>query len=250
MYENLLSNLGLNKNEALLYEILLSQGPQSAKQLFGKGPLTRSNIYNVMEGLKKLNLITETLDKSRKIVFRAEPPAKLEKILADKEQAMSLSKAEFYAHLPTLEQMFLYTQDRPVIKYYEGYAGVTKIYNETLTDQPDEMWVIVSKYSFTIMDSFLHDYIIKRKELGIRTKIISSKPITSEMLIKDKDNNLERRFFETPFPTEINIFKNKVALLSYREKILGMIIEDKDYADAMRILFTTLWLAAKNPYLK
>lgn len=233
-----------------MYETLLSQGPQSAKQLLGKGSLTRSNIYNVMEGLKKLNLITETLDKSRKIVFRAEPPAKLEKILAEKEQTMSLSKAEFYAHLPTLEQMFLYSQDRPTIKYYEGYDGMVKIYNQTLIDKPEETWVIVSKYGFKIMDSFLDDYVKKVKNLGIMTKLISSKPVTPERQEKDKNNNIQRRFFEIPFPTQISIFNNKVALMSYREKLLGMIIEDKDYADAMRILFTTLWSVAKNPYLK
>ncbi len=249
MYKKLLSSLGLNDNESTLYEILLSQGPQTAKQLLGKIALTRSNIYNVMGNLTKLGLITEAKDRSGRTIFRAEPPAKLESILTEKEQELTLAKRELNTCLPSLEQMFVYTQDRPVVKYYEGYEKVKKIYEETLLDKPEEIWAIVSMYSFKLMDGYLSEYSKKRKNLNIKTKIISSREITPEMLEQDVKLNKERRFYQTSFPTEINIFKNKVALISYREKVLGMIIEDKDYADTMRILFMGLWSTAENPYL-
>jgi sugar-specific transcriptional regulator TrmB len=50
MYEGLLLRLGLNDNEAKMYELLLSRGETKARDLLEGSGLGRGNVYNVWNG--------------------------------------------------------------------------------------------------------------------------------------------------------------------------------------------------------
>ena len=48
---------------------------------------------------------------------------------------------------------------------------------------------------------------------------------------------------------EINVYNNKFAYMNFREK-MGMIIESKTVADAMRQAYELSWLGAKSVEVK
>ncbi|MBU4331896.1 helix-turn-helix domain-containing protein [Patescibacteria group bacterium] len=92
MYETTLKNLGLNQNEAEIYEILLELGPSTLQVLKGKKTdLSRGNIYNTFYSLRNKGLVVE-LKHKKKTIFQAETPDKLMDLLVRKEEGFLQDK--------------------------------------------------------------------------------------------------------------------------------------------------------------
>ena len=43
------------------------------------------------------------------------------------------------------------------------------------------------------------------------------------------------------FSNEINIYDNKVAIISFKDDLIGMIIESSEIADTQRTIFKMVW---------
>ncbi len=238
----ILSNTtALNPKEIALYELLLKLGPSTARDLVVKTKESRTNLYNILSSLKEKHLVYEKSSPRGKKTFCPEPPEKIEELIEEQERKIKKTKADFLNNLPILKQLFLTSQQRPVVRYFEGIEKFQKIYDETLTEGVKEISVIVSVYGYVKMDEYLKGYAKKRAELGIKTRIISDKIVDSAVEKNDIILNKERKYWPMPIPTEINIFGNKVALMSYRENLVGLIIEDKDFAETTQKIFNQIW---------
>ena len=54
---------------------------------------------------------------------------------------------------------------------------------------------------------------------------------------------------EFPISNEINIYQNKVAILSFGDEKIGIIIESQQIADTQRAIFNLLWKSLKKTQL-
>lgn len=248
MYENLLKGLGLSANEALVYEILLQNGPLAVKAILPKTDLRRSNLYNVLTSLKAHELIIERPGKNGVAVFYPETPEKLEDLFARQEDRLKQLRHSLADDVPAMKNLFKLKQERPVVRYYEGVDGFKKIYEETLAVPGAEVRVWVSKFGDVALDNYIKTYVKKRAELNIHTKILSGKTIGSDLIAQDKELKKDRRFLPDTLPTEIDVFGDRVAFLSFRHNLIGVVIENADLADTMRKIFDSLW--SKLPEVK
>ena len=138
---------------------------------------------------------------------------------------------------------------RPRITFYEGIAGLEKVYEDTLTARSGlKSWASTDDMLET-MPTYFRTYFKRRVAKGIPMRSIhpdtgSAKDITKRNLSELRESALVplETFSWTP---EVQIYNNRVNIASWKEK-LGIIIESEEIADAMRAFFDMAFEAAKK----
>ena len=146
---------------------------------------------------------------------------------------------------------------KPKIQYYEGIQGIKNIFEDTLIAKTDMLgYTNLAELPKVIPQDFLRDYAERKIKKEIKTRMLS--PITKDSLSylknyypKNYDMNLTEILFINPqefmFEYEINIYENKVSLVSLNpEELMGMIIESPVYAKTQRAIFSLAWLGATS----
>lgn len=246
MYEDFLKALGLNENEAQIYEILLNTGPAPAREILKKTALKRSNLYNVLGSLEKTGLISQKLGKNGITVFCLETPDKLEDLISNKEKQLSQSKSQLASNLLSLKNLFFLSQERPVVKFYEGLSGVKKVLEDSLTSKTE----IYSYGDIEAINKYIPDinkeYVKKREILKIKKRGIAlDTPTTREFLKNYYPNVTETKFIKCdaePFQTIMQIYDNKISYITLSSKsMVSVIIEDANIYQMHKFLFEHLW---------
>lgn len=98
MYHDLFQRLGLSKNEARIYEILLREGALSVGDIATKSKVHRRNVYDALGRLAERGLVFEILE-SRENAYQAAPPEKLKELVLEKER-------ELFALMPELQELY------------------------------------------------------------------------------------------------------------------------------------------------
>jgi len=150
--------------------------------------------------------------------------------------------------IPDLSLITSTSSTKPKIKFYEGKEGILKAYYEIL-DLPDESEVVgfaTFEGIFKLFPQSAFDsYVKKRAAKKIKQKLIM--PADEYALEHSADNKKEFRetlliprekFFIT---NEINIYQNKVAIVSLGEEKVAVIIESQQIADTQRAIFNLIW---------
>jgi HTH-type transcriptional regulator, sugar sensing transcriptional regulator len=236
-----LGQFGLDHKEDDVYLALLQLGASGATEIARKAGIKRTTVYDVLTNLRMKGLVSEVI-KNKKRIFVAEDPQKLDKLIDEKKDIL----AEI---MPMLKSMHNTKGTKPKVSYYEGDDGLKEVYWKTL-EGTKEILGIVPKDAFDYLgEKFAVKYIRKRSDLKIESRVIS--PETEKMIdFKKKDNKLNRETRliskkEFPFSTEINIGNNKVAFMSFEEK-MGVIVESTAIAENMRLLFELAWKGADS----
>ncbi len=91
-----------------------------------------------------------------------------------------------------------------------------------------------------------HDFVKRRTENKIHAKVIAPESETSHK-IKDQDKKFLRETKIVPrdsynFESEITIYKQKIALISYKkEEMIGLIVESPSMSNTMKQIFHLTW---------
>jgi sugar-specific transcriptional regulator TrmB len=250
MYEELFKAIGLNENEAEIYEILLNLGPVPVREILKKTALQRSNLYNVLSGLKSRGLIGEKLGGAGLTIFYPETPDKLEDLVAVSEKKLAQSKSQLGANLDALKGLFLLSQERPTIRFFEGKEGIQKVLYESLKAKGEIYTYIDAEGVEKYIKQINEKYVEKRSELKIPKKIIAlGTPFAREHYKQTVSSLTEVRFIPPefkPFQTGMQIYDNTIAYTTLTDKkMIGVIIEDENIAQMHRSIFEYLWSTLK-----
>lgn len=256
MYQELLEAIGLNGHEAKIYEILLASGPSAVKNILKKAELTRTNLYNILSQLKKKGLIGERLDKNGITIFFPEPPEKLGDLVHQAERKIKFNIENLNAQLPELRNLYYTNRERGEVKVrvFEGQETFSQIYEDTLHEGVGEILVWsagdwTSSNLSPAMSRYFKDYVKRRAEAGIVTKVVSTQT-SDKYLARDKELKKIRRYWNENLPAEIDIFGNKVAILAYEKEMSGLLIDNRDLAETMRKIFNEMWNKLPKPPVK
>ncbi len=141
---------------------------------------------------------------------------------------------------------------KPKIRFYEGIEGIKLVLNETL-DIPagEEILAYSSAESIHqyLGDEYVSYYLSMRIKKRIRQRAIAE---DSEEAREHQKNDIQElrktRLINQelfPFSNEINIFKNKICIISYKD-LLGIIIESTEIAKTQKSIFELAWLGASK----
>ncbi len=248
--KNYLENFGLNEKQIEIYLVLLQMGSGSIQEVSQKTKVKRTTTYSVLDVLIQKKLVTITQKGAHRIYF-AEDPRKIPHILKEEERLVETKHKNFLEAIPELASFYNLSATKPKIRLYEGIDGLKQVFEETLELKSGEETLAYStaKLVHTFLDDFIANYIRERVKKGFTQRaIVEDSP---EARIHQKNDKVELRQTlivdkdKFPFSNEINIFRNKLLIVSYKE-LLGVIIESADIARTQKAIFELAWLGAKQ----
>ncbi|MFA5967110.1 MAG: helix-turn-helix domain-containing protein [Patescibacteria group bacterium] len=261
-YKDQLSTLGLSNMEIKAYLALLEIGSATVLKLSHKTGIKRTTMYDVVEGLIHKKLITLT-EKGNKRSYHAENPKKIDGLLAEEERKLAEKRKNFLTIIPELSSLFNAHDKKPKIRFYEGFEGIKTAFEETLElPRNTETLAYGSAYQLDSLSyqEYILDYISRRVAKGIYQRaIINDSPVAAKKFQADDKAQLRNTILVDektfPFVDEVNIYGNKVSIVSFKDE-LTLIIESEAIARTQRSFFEMSWITAQqigklspNPYV-
>lgn len=241
LYKNLATSAGLTDKEAQIYLALLNLGEASVIDVAKFAGLKRTTVYNILPDLMMRGLISAA-GRAHKRKFFVEDVRHLKMQAEDREKKINRL-------LPELQAMHNILPSKARITYYEGEGGMRALYRDTLDSQKpgDTMYAftgMINMWSVMPKD-FVDDYIKERVNKKIRIKVIAPKSLEADEWVKTAAATLrEIKLINNStqvFSSDMEIYDNKVALISYKENFVGVIIESKEICQMMRAAFQVMW---------
>jgi len=243
MIEKELQNLGLSEKEAKIYLAALELGAASAHDIAKKSGINRATAYFVLKSLMKYGLVSEVAeDKTSK--FTAENPGQLEVFLKKKEQEIKESERRFQELLPELRSLYNASEDKPIVRYYDGPEGPRHLRSDILSSKDKDLCIL------TNADMIVG--IFSEEENKIFTQEKKNKKIKTKYLYTSKKSELpsakggERKKIDSkdyPMNADIAIYGDTIKISKvYNPKNVGIItIKDKDIASTLKNLYLLAW---------
>jgi sugar-specific transcriptional regulator TrmB len=236
MLQNILENIGLTAKESRTYLAALEIGTSPVSKIASKAKLNRVTAYDILDKLVKKGLIN-FFTKNKIKYFTATDP----EILVNEYQKRASDLAKV---LPDLKRLHGDTI-HPRVRFFEGIEGIKSIYADTLTSKTEILNYGNSKEIRSQWPTYDEDYVKKRAAAGIHLRGIA---IDDEFgrWVKDNDaqNLREIRLISKEqfnFTNEINIYDDKLAIISFKDELIGMIIESPEIANTQRAIFKMVW---------
>ncbi|MDD3302736.1 MAG: helix-turn-helix domain-containing protein [Candidatus Gracilibacteria bacterium] len=239
-YIEILSKIGLTKEESMIYLDLLENHESNIVTISDRTGINRPALYKLIPNLVETGLISKVI-KGKRNVFKAESPKNLTKLFN------TLSN-NFNFILPDLEEVYESNDNKPLIKFYNGIKGIKNIFEDVINTlgKGDTYYryssrnVFGQKYYPTTYSKFIEEnkitrYVITSEKIS-QTKI---QKVRREMVVIPKKMDL----FEDNFAKII--YKNKVAVIDYNS-LTGFIIENQLFAKFEEKLFKLLFKLIKS----
>lgn len=246
MLINILEQIGINEKEAKVYLACLRLGPSPVRRIAEETGVNRGTCYDLLRALMKKGLVSYYHQDKHKY-FVAEDPKNLEELVVFQEKKIKKTRQEITKIIPELKSIYDNAEDKPVVKYYEGLAGIKTILKDVLNsfsvDKGGQYFVYsaadIRDYLYQAFPEFTRERIQKK----IKVKVIA---IGSGGRLCGLD---ERRWLsrQKSSPTYILVYQNKAALISVDRQNTpwGVIIEDEGIYQTQVLLFKKMWECLK-----
>ncbi len=243
-YFESLKQLGLNQKEQDVYLALLQMQKASINDLSLRAVTKRSTTYNIVYRLKNEGFISET-DVGKKHFFVPNNPELVLSVLDEK-------KRHFKQELPAILSLYNTLPQKPKVAYFEGLEGIKQLYEDTLLSlgKGDTICAYVTNDSVKFLDEYIQDYVKRRAAKGIVSRGILQETAGIKKYLQHNKEQLResKTVSEQKFPldNEINIYANKVIIITYKPEPFGILIESKAVANTQRTIFEMAWKALKD----
>jgi sugar-specific transcriptional regulator TrmB len=239
----LLEDIGLTKPQAAAYIALVSQGKSTAPNIASLTAESRSNTYKVLDKLCELGLATKD-EVGNKVHYFPTSPAALEQLVRKQSAAIELRERKLNAAMPDMLSFYFQQSEQPSIRYFQGKEGIQQIFSDMLATSKD-VYLLRSPEDVRFYDEkFFAEFRKKRSLLNIHTYALT---VDIASAIHDPELDIKNKFIRTWLPAdaysgqvEWDIYGNKVALISYGNEALGIVIESAQIADSFRQVFQLL----------
>lgn len=241
-----LQQLGLSDKEAKIFLACLEMGMATAYQIAGKAKIKRTTAYAVLDQLMEKKLVSYILKKDKKL-FTAINPRKIIEIWQGREAEINKQQNLILDMVPYLESIYNKSTRKPKIRFFEGQEGLQNVYDDIVKDKVKVVYFMGTvEYSEELLGKeFLKDWVKRRvkagiKGVGIRNK---SKEIPDKIYTDKEDFLRDYRFAPSwvNLPMGVNIFGDKVAIISSKKESFGFVVESQEFALLMKSLFDVLW---------
>jgi len=255
MIQNELFELGLSDGEQKIYLALLQMGPSAAIPIAKKTGINRTTVYFLVKELTKKGLAT-SVERDGKTFFAVESPAKIIELIENQENSIKVQLASLERRKERINQILpeliglTALSPRPRVRFFEGKEGVISAFEDTL-NQPSGSEILMYSTTqgfYSQVPGYLDSYLKKRIKKDIHVRLIlPDDPTSLEYVAKDREQLRRSRIIPAsrfPFTNEIDIYQNKVAIVSLEQEWLAVIIESESIAKMQRSIFELAWEGA------
>lgn len=239
----ILEKLGLSDKEARTYVAILELGSASIKPIAGRAGLKRTSLYNFIDHLVELGLVSQVEIRGR-MHYQANPPSRL--VDLERERLKQVEQA-----LPEFMGLFNLVKDKPRIQYFEGAEQMRHI----IAEEPKCKSEILAIWSGTdVINLFGQQFIDQIDQqriaagVGIRVVRIWEKDEPFEMFREGAGKKRELRYAPegVNYSLSVSIYDTgKVGFISSKKEGFGILIESPELAELMKMLFEAFWQTAR-----
>ncbi len=238
---------GLSARQTEVYCVLLKLGKGTVAEVMREAKMNRTTGYSVLDSLVGKGLVTIS-GKEPKQEYVAESPDNLLKYLNHEAEEAQARAKEVENLIPELKSIHN-VAGRPKVMFYEGEEGLERVYEDTLTShEPIRAYANFEDATKTLPHYF-PEYFRRRAEKRISIRgIVPDNLAGRQNAERNREELREMALVPTNkyyFSPEINIYDDKIMIASWKEK-LGIIIQSKEIADAMKSIFELAWAEAKR----
>lgn len=248
-YIDELIHIGLTKEQARIYEVLLSSPLLPVRIISKNASVSRELTYVVLDQLQKLELVEKIENVGKVALFRAKHPSSIEKIADEKKVIAEEAKAAYGNVIEKLVRDFNISHARPHVKFYEGLDGIKETYSLILKEAK-ETFVFRSLYDHENQEvrALVSEQLKKQTSKGIRSYVLTPKleHMSATVYSHDMERNITRKIIpkeKFSLPGYIVIWKDKISITSLRDKdhMVTTIIDNRDIAETFLTLFQFMW---------
>lgn len=242
--KKILAHLGLKENEMRVYlSCLENKQGLFVSEVAKITGIKRSSVNLILDRLNTKGFVTFHIEGARKL-FSAEQP---ETLLFRMEDSLS----DFRTLIPLLRAA-TGSDKKTKVRFFEGKEGIEKIFTDILLtmkiskDSKKEICAISSgKDIFEFLPEHQKNFINKRVKERIPIRWIAPDiKISRELEKKSSAEYRKMKFFDAAkyqFNIEIDVYTDKIALISFGDELSGVIVENRSFASSFRSLFNLLW---------
>jgi HTH-type transcriptional regulator, sugar sensing transcriptional regulator len=236
-----LKKIGLEDKKAKIYLAALELGETTIVEISRKTSIKRTTAYENINDMVDLGYIRVTT-KGKRRHYVAIDPHDLKELIRKKESLIDQI-------LPDLISINNVSDVKPKVWFYHGKAGILEAYEDILNYPNIE---VVGWASGEVLKMFnwkeVERYVAKRQRKKILETLIMTGDKEAQAFIESASHQLRKLKVidaeEYPFKIEINIYANRVALFSVRDK-MAVIMESEPISSAMRMIFKMCWNGIK-----
>ncbi len=240
-----LSSAGLTDAQAQLYYAGLKLASAPASDYAKKTGFNRITAYNMLEEMVRQGRFT-LVKKTRGKWYSPIAPEYL--AVDARKNADALERS-----LPELRSLQGPKERKPRVRFFEGWDGVRRVYEETLTAHGEILNFANSAVVRKYWPAYDEEYVAERVRRGVHLRGIAPDDETGRR-VHGEDRKKLREIRLVPardfdFTNEINIYDHKVAICSFASspQMFGVIIESREVAETQRQIFEMAWRFAAKP---
>jgi hypothetical protein len=147
--------------------------------------------------------------------------------------------------MPELRAIHNLSTRKPKVQFFEGVEGIKEIYSDTLkVKRPIIGWSDYEQMRQVLGEPYFEVYPPERARKNISFKtILTPSDFAEKQVSKDYGLLRETKYLpEGALATEINIYGNKVALMSFRkDNPISVLIEDDAISNSLRTIWEQQW---------
>jgi len=235
-----LANLGLSEKEAKVYLAALELGKSPVQKISQKAGVNRATTYVIIEGMMKKGLMSSYHEDKKQFYF-AEAPEKLKILFKDQELALKRKEEYLEKLLPELKAINISKEEKPLVRYFEGKEGLRALSEEFYLTKHTEPARMIYSHDL-LMNIFSENEILamRKRRQSRGTKVLS--------IVNDEQDKLKSDAIKAiistkkyPITSDIAIFGDKVRIATQKGNLSGMIIENKEISNTLKVLFDLAW---------
>ena len=235
----ILEDIGLSNAEIKVYLALLELGTATAGPIIERSGLQSSVVHMTVNKLLDKGLISFSKEGQRRH-YQATNPKHIVNFIDDK-------KERFEELLPELLLKQQMAQEKPEVTTFRGIKGIKELLLELLeTDGKEHHTFGSSVESLMLGDAWWISYHKKRSAKGIKAKLIFNKSL-EQWCDVNKYPNTTYKFTKLGFEplTETIIRHDKIAIILWTKKPIGILIENAVAAASYDSFFKMIWNTTK-----
>lgn len=246
MDKEILTKAGLTNRESEAYLALLQLREALVSEISKKTKENRTHLYDTLNSLIEKGLVSYVI-KGGKKYFRPAPPEKLIEYLQEKQKLIE-------KYLPELNQLYKPKIKVPIVEVFEGKEGIKTVLRDVLRENKEWLCLGSTGKSKELIPFFLEQWHKQRVKQKMPLRVIYNDDKFGRARGKEveKQKYTKQRYTKVKYmpktsPTTTYIYGEKVIIIIWeKEKLVAIMIKDKDVAESFKSYFETVWKVARK----
>jgi len=237
MDTKVLEEIGLTQGEIKVYLALSELGSSTAGPILKKANIQNSVFHFCVKTLIDKGFVSY-FKKGKMRIYTASDPKYFLTYIKDKED-------DIKELLPELELKHSKNEEKNEVELFEGKKGIITLLNLLKEDAKKGDYfqffpTVNESRNKEVQEFFQNYYDAKRKDKGLITRGIAPKSI--KWIFKDRPY-IKMKYTDFPLPGNYSVVNDKMALFSWGEKPVGVLIKAENLINRQREYFNDLWKA-------